>query len=172
MSRHRSYLVPMPFSLLGLYFLYPPPSHLLSSPFLFSLPLSRKPNRESRVPKSEAQVANRAIYLYDNRDPYQSRWCFLFRQSHFELALFSDGQLAKVSARPTVFGWENHWVLICTVQHYDYIQHVVVKLEILFALGCSCWCELLLFFFMWGGLTICFARTYLLFSPGCRSSSK
>ena len=53
------------------------------------------------------QLANRVIYLYDNRDPMNQGHVFVF-VIHFELTPFSDGQLSKVSARPAVFIWKNY----------------------------------------------------------------
>ena len=44
-------------------------------------------------------------YLCDRRDPINQGHVFFF-VFHFELTRFSDGQLSKVSARPTVFNWE------------------------------------------------------------------
>ena len=63
--------------------------------------------RPSLIPKSCVQLAYRAIYLCDNRDPINQghAFCFVF---HFELTPFSDGQLSKVSARPTVFNWNTY----------------------------------------------------------------
>ena len=49
------------------------------------------------VPNSSVQLANRAIYLYDNRDPINQGHVFFF-VFHFELIPFSNGQLSKVSA--------------------------------------------------------------------------
>ena len=51
------------------------------------------------------QLADRAIYLCENRDPIDQGHA-LFRVSHFELTPLSDGQLSKVAARPTIFNWE------------------------------------------------------------------
>ena len=48
------------------------------------------------------QLANRAIYLCDNRYPINQGHAF-FLAFHFELTPFSDGQLSKNSARATVF---------------------------------------------------------------------
>ena len=62
--------------------------------------------RQSRVPKSSAQLANRAMYLCDNRDHINKGHVF-FLVFHFELTPFSDGQLSKVSGRPTVFNEKN-----------------------------------------------------------------
>ena len=62
--------------------------------------------RQSRVPKSQVQLANRAIYLWDNRDTI-NQGQVLFFVFQFEVTPFSDGQLSKFSARPTVFNWEN-----------------------------------------------------------------
>ena len=45
--------------------------------------------------------------------PYKPRACFLF-VFHFELTPFSDGQLSKVSARPTVFKLDKYCARICT----------------------------------------------------------
>ena len=62
--------------------------------------------RQSCVPNSWVQLANRGIiYLYDNREPLNQGNVFFF---HFELTPFSDGQLSKVSARPTVFNWNTY----------------------------------------------------------------
>ena len=61
---------------------------------------------QSRVLKPQVQLAYRAIYLCDNRDPNNQGHAFFF-VLNFELTSFSDGQLSKVSARPTVFNWEN-----------------------------------------------------------------
>ena len=63
--------------------------------------------RQSRVPNSQVKLANRAIYLYDNRDSINQGHVFFFA-FHFELTPFSDGQLSKVSVRPTVFNREKH----------------------------------------------------------------
>ena len=60
--------------------------------------------RQSRVPKPYVQLTNRGIYVYDNRDPINQGHVFVFA-FNFELTSFSDGQLTKVSARPTVFNW-------------------------------------------------------------------
>ena len=62
--------------------------------------------RQSRVSIFQVQLANRATYLYDNRDPIDRGHVFLF-VFHFRLTPFSDGQLSKVSARPNVF-WETY----------------------------------------------------------------
>ena len=51
------------------------------------------------------QLANRAIYLCGNRDPVNQGHVF-FYVFHFEWISFSDDQLSKVSARPTVFNSE------------------------------------------------------------------
>ena len=59
----------------------------------------------SRVSNSSVQLANCAIYLCDNRDPINQGHVFFF-VFHFEVTPFSDGQLSKVSGRPTVFNWE------------------------------------------------------------------
>ena len=61
--------------------------------------------RRSRVSKSQVQLANRAIYLCDHRDPINQGHVFFFL-FHFELTPFSDGQLSKVTARPMVFNCE------------------------------------------------------------------
>ena len=61
--------------------------------------------RPSHVSKFQVQLANRAIYLCDNRDPI-NQGHVVFLVFHVELTTFSDGQLSKVSARPTVFNWE------------------------------------------------------------------
>ena len=47
----------------------------------------------------------RHIPLRQSR-PYHPRACFVFRLS-LRVDVFSDGQLSKVSARSTVFSWEN-----------------------------------------------------------------
>ena len=52
------------------------------------------------------QLANRAIYLCDNRDHINQGSALLF-VLQFELNPFSDGQLSKVSARPSIFNWKN-----------------------------------------------------------------
>ena len=64
---------------------------------------------------SSAAGKPRYIPLRPSR-PYQPRACcfFIF---HFELTPFSDGQISKVSARSTVFNWENY--------EYCLEQHVV-----------------------------------------------
>ena len=60
--------------------------------------------RQSRVLKSQVQLANSAIYyLCDNRDPINQGHAFFFSVFHYELTPFSDSQISKVSARPTVF---------------------------------------------------------------------
>ena len=63
--------------------------------------------RQSRVPKYEVQLANRAIYLCDNRDHINQGHVFFF-VLHFELTAFSDDQLSKASARPAVFNREKY----------------------------------------------------------------
>ena len=81
--------------------------------------------RQSRVSIFQVQLANRATYLYDNRDPINQIHVFFF-VFHFELTPFSDGQLPKASARPTVFNWTRKNIERGSAQRW-YIQHVVVK---------------------------------------------
>ena len=47
--------------------------------------------RQSRVPISKVQLANRAIYMYDNRDPINQGHVFFF-VFHFGLTTFSEGE--------------------------------------------------------------------------------
>ena len=58
----------------------------------------------------------RHIPLRQSR-PYQPREVF-FSVFQFELAPFSDGQISRVSARPTAFYWEKYWARICTAVVY------------------------------------------------------
>ena len=51
-------------------------------------------------------LANRAMFLYDNRDPINQGRVF-FVVFHFELTPSSDGELPRVSARQTVLNWES-----------------------------------------------------------------
>ena len=112
--------------------------------------------RQSRVPKSEVQLANHAIYLCDNRDNINQGHVFFF-VFHFELTPFSDGQLSKVSARPTVFNWEKCWARICTA-----VLHTTRRrknFKVMFAPGVvvdTC-CQL--FFHLLGVVDFFFAHT-------------
>ena len=63
--------------------------------------------RQSRVPKSQVELANLVIYLYDNRDTINQGHVFFFIV-HFDLIHSSDGQLSNVSARPTVINWKKN----------------------------------------------------------------
>ena len=83
--------------------------------------------RQSRVRKSQVQLATRPKYQYDNRDPINHGHVFFF-VFHFELAPFSDGQLSNVLARPIVFNWES---VVCSnilytsiLYIYTYILHI------------------------------------------------
>ena len=83
-----------------------------SSTHLYALWLQSFSCCQSRVPKSQVQLAIRAMYFYDNRDPI-NQGHVLFFAFHFDLSPFSDGQLSKVSAQPTVFNGE-----ICCLQEF------------------------------------------------------